>query len=88
MAITVKCDSCGQQYQVRDTLAGKSVVCKACGAGLPVAVAPARNPASDDETPDAGYEVTGASETQADQDGQAEDEKEIEIDSIVKGTAR
>lgn len=36
MAIAVSCD-CGQQYQLKDELAGKLVKCPACGESLRVA---------------------------------------------------
>jgi hypothetical protein len=32
MAITVRCSSCRQKFQVRDGLAGKAIVCRECGA--------------------------------------------------------
>ena len=60
MAITVKCRSCKRKYQVRDTLAGKSVACKECGEPMQVPVAgPGSQPESDD-APAAGYAIRGA----------------------------
>jgi hypothetical protein len=51
MAITVKCSACRQQFQVRDNLAGKSVVCRECGADL--TVPKSRSAASADAEDDA-----------------------------------
>lgn len=45
MAIAVNC-ACGQQYQLKDDLAGKLVQCPACGASLR-AEAPVRRPQAD-----------------------------------------
>jgi hypothetical protein len=48
MAITVRCSSCRQQFQVRDNLAGKSIVCRECGAEFQARAASAGDHAGDD----------------------------------------
>src|SRR5260370_1188539 len=57
MAITVKCSSCKSKYQVRDTLAGQSIVCKECGESIAV---PASFSVSAGAAPAKGYAVKGA----------------------------
>jgi hypothetical protein len=63
MPITVKCSSCDKEYQVRDSLAGKSVVCKECGAQVQVSRGLSRDPEDGDEPPVGGYSVAGGSDT-------------------------
>jgi hypothetical protein len=41
MPIAVRCTGCGASYQAPETLAGKSVKCRKCGAAIPVAAAAA-----------------------------------------------
>lgn len=57
MAITVRCASCNQTYQVRETLAGTSVVCKECGARVQVPL-PGKASSADNDTEE-GYSVPG-----------------------------
>src|SRR5260221_2696757 len=57
MAITVKCSSCKSKYQVRDTLAGQSIVCKECGESI---VVPASLSVSAGAAPAKAYAVKGA----------------------------
>jgi hypothetical protein len=61
MAITVKCGACQKQFQVRDGLAGKSVVCKECGADLPVPKSPSGTSADADAASAGEYAVSGRS---------------------------
>jgi len=50
MPITVTCSSCNKKYQFRETSAGKSVVCKECGAKMRVpALNAGRGSKSDDD---------------------------------------
>jgi hypothetical protein len=36
MATTIQCQACGQRYQAQDSLAGKQIKCKKCGAVIAV----------------------------------------------------
>lgn len=36
MPIDVQCASCGKRYDIKDSLAGRNLPCKECGAGMPV----------------------------------------------------
>jgi hypothetical protein len=48
MAITVRCSSCRQQFQVRDGLTGKAVVCRECGAEFQARAASGSEQSGDD----------------------------------------
>jgi len=52
MAIIVRCSSCRQQFQVRDGLAEKAIVCRECGAEFQARAASAGDRAGNDP-PDA-----------------------------------
>lgn len=41
MAVTVRCQHCGQRYSVREDLLGKQIKCKACGEAMTIAAEPA-----------------------------------------------
>src|SRR5262245_13110920 len=60
MAITVRCSSCRQQFQVREGLAGKSIVCRECGAEFQARAASAGDWSGDDP-PDAAVGNAGGS---------------------------
>ena len=63
MAITVKCSACQQQFQVRDNLAGKSIVCRECGADL--SVPKSRSAAAVDAEEDSGGDYALPQQTKA-----------------------
>jgi hypothetical protein len=56
MAIAVNCTSCKSKYQVRDNLAGRSIVCKECGQSISV---PASQSDSADHSATDAYAVKG-----------------------------
>ena len=41
MAVTTRCQHCGQRYSVREDLLGKQIKCKACGQAMTIAAEPA-----------------------------------------------
>lgn len=44
MAIHVDCPECGQEYRLRDELAGKKFACKSCQTAVPIPAAAAKTP--------------------------------------------
>jgi hypothetical protein len=48
MSLSFSCPNCDRKYTVGETLAGKRVKCKGCGADLRIPAAPPRGPESDD----------------------------------------
>lgn len=59
MAITVKCRFCKKTYDVRDSLAGKSVVCKKCGEAIAVPAAESGGRSDRRAAPTEAYVVKG-----------------------------
>jgi len=73
MSIHVECSSCGKEYQVADSNAGKSIRCKACGAST-------RIPSPDDVDDAAAFEDLA-------EDEGAEDESPDEPDNSIFGSS-